>query len=180
MYPGSSGVVGVMEGGVSSGYNTRLPAYKGKPFLYAFWDQMAIFKGRNHYMSYSTCGPVGRRAVTFEFSLGMVDNGGYYYGRLIDWYFTVTFYEEYFGRAVIKYGTVNDYAWSATIGQEGSRSWSSDGTRKFSRFTCEFYDSGTDPDVAVFREWSYNRGGAVYSGDTLVFSSWWGDSVTRP
>jgi hypothetical protein len=82
----------------------------------AFWDDLYIYAGQQHYMDYSLCGDTGRRTVTFDWRMGRYaapSNGPLYS-------FSATFFEDQPSRVQLTYFGTTDQGNSASVGMQGT------------------------------------------------------------
>ncbi|EMD61803.1 hypothetical protein COCSADRAFT_162343 [Bipolaris sorokiniana ND90Pr] len=64
--PSSNGLITLGGYGVADVVNYNIPNYMSGAVLMAFWDDLFIAWGRQHYMDYSLCGDAGHHTVTFD------------------------------------------------------------------------------------------------------------------
>jgi hypothetical protein len=115
--PSTNGLITLGSFGTGIYSNTDIPlSYFGNEgVLMAFWDDLYIYGGQQHYMDYSLCGEAGRRTVTFDWRMGRYaapSNGPLYS-------FSATFFEDQPSRVQLNYFSTTDQGSSATIGMQG-------------------------------------------------------------
>jgi hypothetical protein len=127
--PSSNGIITLGGFGTSEWFNTRIPVdYISGAALFVYWDDLYLYQSGRHYISYSICGPAGRRTVTFDWNVAHIGTGptGLLYR------FSATFYENNPKRINLRYFNTPDHGSSATVGMQGSASQS----RKFNHYTA--------------------------------------------
>ena len=83
--------------------------------LSALWQDMYIYQDESQWMSYTICGDVGKRSVTFDWRISK-------YQQVPEFYrFSATFYEEKPGRILVRYIEISDKGAGATVGIEGTK-----------------------------------------------------------
>ncbi|KAH6613051.1 hypothetical protein C7974DRAFT_428779 [Boeremia exigua] len=114
--PTSNGIISLAEYRNIGYLNDKgLPNFGGKAVLAALWQDMYIYQDEAQYMSYTTCGDVGKRTVTFDWRISAFQDVPQSYR------FSATFYEDKPGRILLRYFELSDKGTGATIGIEGSR-----------------------------------------------------------
>lgn len=117
--PSTNGLITLGSYG-SDNYNNEVfpfPSFifQGNAVLAVFWDDLQIYQGQRHYISYRICGELGRRSVTFEWRVGRYAapaNGPLYR-------FSATFYEDKPSLIKLRYFSTTDQGISASIGMQG-------------------------------------------------------------
>lgn len=123
--PSSNGLItlGTYKTPIYSNTDIRSNVFGNEAVLMAFWDDLYIYQGQQHYLDYSLCGDEGRRTVTFDWRMGRFNapSDGPLYS------FSATFYEDQPSRVQLKYFGTTDQGNSASIGMQGT----TNGQRKF-------------------------------------------------
>lgn len=130
--PTSNGIISLAEYR-NIGYDNSkgLPNFNGKPVsrfrsyelilsnnlqvLAALWQDMYIYQDESQYMSFTTCGDVGKRTVTFDWRISAFQDVPQFYR------FSATFFEDKPGRILLRYFELSDKGVSATVGIEGTK-----------------------------------------------------------
>ena len=117
VHPSSNGLI-TLGGFATSAYsNGDIPgSFGSQTVLMAFWDDLYIYAGQQHYMDYSLCGDAGRRTVTFDWRMGRFNaasNGPLYS-------FSATFFEDQASRVQLTYFGTTDQGSSASVGMQGT------------------------------------------------------------
>src|SRR5690242_21750484 len=76
---------------------------------------MYIYQDEAQYMSFTTCGDVGKRTVTFDWRISAFQDVPQFYR------FSATFFEDKPGRILLRYFELSDKGVGATIGIEGTK-----------------------------------------------------------
>ena len=128
VHPSSNGLITLGDYGTPTYTNTdiRSTSFGDNAVLMAFWDDLYIYQGQQHYIDYSLCGDAGHRTVTFDWRMGRyaaASNGPLYS-------FSATFYEDQPSRVQLKYFGTTDQGSSASVGMQGT----TNGQRKFFQY----------------------------------------------
>ncbi len=118
VHPSSNGLITLGNFGTSVYINGDIPTTSvgNQGVLMAFWDDLYIYAGQQHYMDYSLCGDTGRRTVTFDWRMGRYaapSNGPLYS-------FSATFFEDQPSRVQLTYFGTTDQGNSASVGMQGT------------------------------------------------------------
>ncbi|EMD85126.1 hypothetical protein COCC4DRAFT_66631 [Bipolaris maydis ATCC 48331] len=109
--PSSNGLITLGGHGVADYFNYNIPNFVREAVLMAFWIDLFITRGRQHYMDYSICGDAGHRTVTFDWRVT------YCCDSTSDaiYSFSVKLFEDHPGRVHLNYFGTRDQGRSATI-----------------------------------------------------------------
>ncbi|KAJ6193185.1 LOW QUALITY PROTEIN: hypothetical protein J3E72DRAFT_398302 [Bipolaris maydis] len=112
--PSSNGLITL---GGHDYFNYNIPNFVREAVLMAFWIDLFITRGRQHYMDYSICGDAGHRTVTFDWRVT------YCCDSTSDaiYSFSVKLFEDHPGRVHLNYFGTRDQGRSATIGFTNGR-----------------------------------------------------------
>ncbi|KAL1655473.1 hypothetical protein SLS61_001937 [Didymella pomorum] len=118
-HPSTNGLITLGSYGTEI-YNNEIfsinhEAFHNEAILFAFYDDLQIYRGQQHYMSYRICGAQGQRSITFEWRVGRwraPANGPLYK-------FSATFYEGKPSLIKLRYFSTTDQGSSASIGMQG-------------------------------------------------------------
>lgn len=107
--PSNNGLITLGDYGVADFFNYNIPNYMSGAVLMAFWDDLFIVRGKQHYMDYSLCGDAGHRTVTFDWRVTYCcDSTGNAIYR-----FSATFFENHPGRVRLNYFCTPDQGFTS-------------------------------------------------------------------
>lgn len=117
--PSTNGLITLGNFGTEIYSNEAFPIsssiWGNNALLAVFFDDLQIYRGQRHYMSYRVCGAQGQRSVTFEWRVGryLAAHDGPLYR------FSATFYEDKPSLIKLRYFSTTDQGVSASIGMRG-------------------------------------------------------------
>jgi hypothetical protein len=116
VHPSTNGLITLGNFGTTVWTNQPISsAGFSDPTLFVYWDDLYLFSGKRHYMSYSVCGSQGHRTVTFDWHLAHYQEDSNKLYR-----FSATFYEDNSKRINLRYFSTSDRGNSAAVGMQGS------------------------------------------------------------